>query len=74
MAPPIEAVFYKEKQMSNEQNFLIRYGLHNFVTHVQINRKQSTFFIESTENKNMVGHALTLIEDRFGDEAKIQLA
>lgn len=60
--------------MSNEQNFLIRYGLHNFVTHVQISRKQSTFFIESTESQNMVGHALSLIKDRFGDGATIQLA
>ncbi|MDP7426091.1 MAG: hypothetical protein QF394_11835 [Rhodospirillales bacterium] len=60
--------------MSNEQNFLIRYGLHNFVTHVQTSSMQSTFFIESTESQNMVGHALTLIKDRFGDSANVQLA
>jgi len=60
--------------MSNEQIFLIRYGLHNFVTHVQTSRKQSTFFIEKTESQNMVGHALTLIKDRFGDSANVQFA
>jgi hypothetical protein len=60
--------------MSNEQNFLIKYGLHNFVTHVQTSSMQSTFFIESTESQNMVGHALTLIKDRFGDSANVQLA
>lgn len=60
--------------MSNEQIFLIRYGLHNFVTHVQTSRKQSTFFIEKTESQNMVGHAWNLIKDRFGDSANVQLA
>jgi hypothetical protein len=35
---------------------------------------QSTFFIESTESQNMVGHALALIKDRFGDSANVQLA
>lgn len=60
--------------MSNEQNFLIRYGLHNYVSHVQTNGKQSTFFIESKESQNMVGHALSLIKDRFGNSANIHLA
>jgi hypothetical protein len=60
--------------MSNEQNFLIRYGLYHFVTHVQTSKKQSTFFIENTECQNMVRHAMALIKDRFGDGINVQLA
>jgi len=60
--------------MSNEQHFLVRYGLHNFVTHDQTGRNHASFFIKRTEGQDMVSHALNLIKDRFGECADIQMA
>jgi len=59
--------------MNKEQNFLITYGLHNFVTHTQKSGKHA-FFIKSQESQNMISHAKALIEGSFGDAADIQMA
>jgi len=53
-----------------EQNFLVRYGLHNFVTLAPTGKK--TFVIKGMENQNMVSHAKRLIEDTFGGRLDIQ--
>ena len=60
--------------MSNEQLFLIRYGLHNFVTHKRTNTKHASFIIKNTERQDMVSHALNLIKGRFGEGANVQMA
>jgi len=59
--------------MSREQNFLVTYGLHNFVTYTQ-QRGKHAFFIESQEGQNMIRHATALIEGSFGETADIQVA
>ena len=58
--------------MSREQNFLVTYGLHNFVTYT-LKRGEHSFFIKSKESQNMISHAKALIEGRFGKTADIQV-
>jgi len=57
--------------MNIEQNFLVRYGLHNFVSCSRLNGK-STFFIEGMESQSMISHAEFLIKENFGDVMAIQ--
>ncbi len=59
--------------MSREQNFLVTYGLHNFVTHA-LKRGRHAFFIQSRESRMMISHAKTLIEESFGETADIRMA
>lgn len=59
--------------MNNAQNFLITYGLHNFVSHAQTNTKH-VFSIKRMESQKMIRHAKTLIAASFGESADIQVA
>ncbi len=59
--------------MIREQNFLVTYGLHNFVTYT-LERGKHVFFIEGKEGLNMIAHAKTLIEETFGKSASIRMA
>ena len=59
--------------MSNEQKFLITYGLHNFVTHAQ-NGSRHTFTICGMEGQKLISHAKYLIAARYGNAAHIQVA
>ncbi|MEJ2122860.1 MAG: hypothetical protein P8Z76_19610 [Alphaproteobacteria bacterium] len=59
--------------MSNEQNFLITYGLHNFVTHAQSEGKL-TFTICGMESQKLISHAKALIAGRYGNDIHIQVA
>lgn len=59
--------------MIREQNFLVRYGLHNFVTY-SLERGKHVFSIQGTEGMNMIKHAQALIEGSFGKSASIRVA
>ncbi|HEY9079896.1 hypothetical protein [Magnetovibrio sp.] len=59
--------------MSKEENFLIRYALHNFVT-CAFNRGRRVFTIKCKESQTMIRHATYLIKESFGDSADIKLA
>lgn len=59
--------------MSNEQNFLITYGLHNFVTHAQ-SEGRDTFTICGMESQKLISHAKSLIAGRYGNATHIQVA
>ena len=64
---------HQERTMMREQNFLVTYGLHNFVTYT-LERGKHVFFIEGKEGLNMINHAKTLIEGSFGKSANIRVA
>ena len=59
--------------MSNEHNFLITYGLHNFVTHAQ-SKGRHIFTIHGMESRKMISHAKSLIAGSYGKTADIQVA
>lgn len=59
--------------MNKEQNFLVTYGLHNFVTYT-LEQGKHVFAIDIREGLNMVRHAQTLLEGRFGEIANIRMA
>jgi hypothetical protein len=59
--------------MSNEHNFLITYGLHNFVTHAQ-NEGKHTFTIHGMESQKLISHAKSLIAGSYGTAADVQVA
>lgn len=58
--------------MSTEQNFLIRYALHNFVT-CAFKRGKHVFYIKCKESQTMVRHASYLIKESFGDSVEIKI-
>jgi hypothetical protein len=58
--------------MNKEQNFLIKYGLHNFVTFAKKSGR-NVFFIKKLKSKSMTDHARHLIEDSFGEAIDIKL-
>lgn len=58
--------------MSTEQNFLITYGLHNFVTCAEKNKKR-VFFIKHLMGNDMIHHAKSLIKGSFGKDTNIQV-
>ncbi len=58
--------------MSNEQNFLITYGLHNFVTHAR-SEGIHLFTIHGMESQKLIGHARSLISEIYGRAAVIQV-
>ena len=57
--------------MNTEENFLVRYGLHNFVSCTRLNGK-NTFFIKGMESQSMICHAENLIKETFGEVMEIQ--
>jgi len=59
--------------MSNEHDFLIVYGLHNFVTHAQREEKH-IFTIRGMESQKLINHAKSLIAGSYGNAAHIQVA
>jgi len=58
--------------MSTEENFLVRYGLHNFVTSTLASGRQ-IFLIKSMQSQDMISHAMDLIKGKFGDSVEIKL-
>ena len=60
--------------MSNERNFLIRFGLHSFVTRMGNRRGKADFEIKADEGGDMVRHASHLIRGGFGEHISIQAA
>ena len=58
--------------MSREQDFLVTYGLHNFVTY-SLKRGEHFFCIKGKESQHMIRHAKALIEGSFGKSADIQV-
>jgi len=58
--------------MNTEQHFLIKYGLHNFVTYTPTSGKR-IFLIKNMEGRNMIRHAKTLIKESFGETIEIQV-
>jgi hypothetical protein len=58
--------------MNKEQNFLIKYGLHNFVTCAK-ERGRDVFFIKGLKDKSMVRHAKHLILSSFGESTDIKV-
>jgi len=58
--------------MNIEQHFLIKYGLHNFVTCALTSGKH-IFLIKNKEGQNMIRHAKTLIKESFGETTEIQV-
>ncbi|MCW8915436.1 MAG: hypothetical protein OQK24_06220 [Magnetovibrio sp.] len=50
--------------MDTEHNFLITYGLHNFVTHTQRAGKH-IFTIRTMESQKMISHARSLIAGNY---------
>ncbi len=59
--------------MSNEQGFLITYGLHNFVTHAQSEGKH-IFTIHGMGSQKLIRHAKSIIAGSYGNAADIQVA
>ncbi len=59
--------------MNNEHEFLVTYGLHNFVTHAQSEGKH-IFTICGTESQKLISHAKSLIAGSYGNTAHIQVA
>ena len=59
--------------MNNDHNFLITYGLHNFVTHTIRNGKH-TFTIRAQQGQKMIRHATALIDGCYGATATVQVA
>ena len=58
--------------MNKEQNFLVRYGLHNFVTVAQ-SGDHHVFAIRQTEGRKMIGHAEHLIKESFGEMTEVRV-
>lgn len=59
--------------MTTDHNFLITYGLHNFVSCAQANGKR-VFTIKGQTNPKMIRHAKHLIAGNYGPGADIQVA
>lgn len=59
--------------MNTEQNFLVRYGLHGFVS-CALQNGERAFFIKCGESQSMICHAENLIKGAFGDIVNIQRA
>lgn len=51
--------------MTIESNFLIKFGLHHFVSYSR-NKGESRFFVDGTESKTMIAHAKNIIEEMYG--------
>lgn len=53
-----------------DQDFLIKYGLHNFVTSARTGERL-VFFIRNAGGQTMIDHAKKLIEGSFGPTATV---
>lgn len=58
--------------MNKDQIFLIKYGIHNFVS-CAINGSKKVFYIRKSERETMIAHARNLIVGGYGDAVEIQL-
>jgi len=58
--------------MSVEHDFLVKYGIHNFVSCAEKAGKQ-TFFIRKSERDSMIKHAKSLITGAYGDTTDIRI-
>jgi len=58
--------------MSVEQTFLMKYGIHNFVSYVE-NSGKFTFFIRRNQRESMIQHAMKLIQGGYGETADIRI-
>lgn len=58
--------------MIQGQDFLIRYGLHSFVTYHPKGSSPS-FSIKTSETTKMVRHAQKIIREAYGDKTDIRL-
>ncbi|NVJ93078.1 MAG: hypothetical protein HWE34_15550 [Methylocystaceae bacterium] len=58
--------------MSSQQTFLIRYGIHNFVSCME-NSGNIAFLIQKSERQTMVRHAQKLIQGAYGEQADIRV-
>ena len=58
--------------MNTEKHFLIKYGLHNYVSCARTHGRK-VFSIRSIEGQNMISHAEKLIRGGFGETAEIQV-
>ena len=63
---------YQGITMNIEHHFLIKYGLHNFVT-CGLTSGKHIFLIKKMEGRNMIRHAKNLIKECFGETAEIQV-
>jgi len=59
--------------MSKEKDFLITYGLHNFVTHAR-GAEKHIFTIRGMESQKLISHAKSLIAESYGNAAHITVA
>ena len=66
------AIKPSRKSMSREQNYLVTYGLHNYVTYT-LKQGEHSFFINSQESQKMISHAKDLLESSFGKSADIRV-
>ncbi len=51
--------------MSIESNFLIKFGLHHFVSH-SCGADGSHFVVDGSEGQTMISHAKYIIEEMYG--------
>ncbi len=58
--------------MSKDQTFLIKYGIHNFVSCALKGSKQ-VFYIRKSERDTMITHAKNLIQGGYGETADIRV-
>jgi hypothetical protein len=58
--------------MTTENNFLITYGIHNFVSYAR-RGGQHTFIIQGAESQKMIHHAKSLIQGSYGPSVNIQV-
>ncbi len=58
--------------MNQEQEFLIKYGIHNFVSYQRL-QNTPVFSIRKSVRHKMVSHAQKLIQGAFGELAEIKL-
>lgn len=58
--------------MRNEDNFLITYGLHSYVTHSRVGGR-SVFTIGAPAGQKMIRHATSLLAGRYGQDASIRV-
>lgn len=72
MADLIIRIHKKKKFMTVESNFLIKFGLHHFVSYTRGNGK-SRFVVDRNEGKAMIAHAKHIIAEMFGAPAVVSV-
>jgi hypothetical protein len=61
----------KGRKLNNENRFIIRYGLHNFVNFDKAPEKRA-FVINGMEGRKMINHAKRLIKGAYGETTPIE--